>query len=641
MAVLLLLASAAFGNTYRVRNTKDSGQYSLRWAIDQANGHVGRDTIVFASRTAGEVIVLSSPLPNLTDNRTVIRGDIDGDGDPDVAINGKSILVGNGLTISGNNCVISGLAIASFPKMGIAVADSTGCRILGCHVGVNLAGSKRRSSSFPNIDLFNASACQIGGTAAGQRNIIAGGDGTEGSCGIRLVGTEGTQVVNNYIGVARDGKTVFGGEGTGVEILPAPGDPSTGNTIGGSRALGQGNVFGGLDYGVFISAGFDNVIAGNNFGLAADGDTALPLSAACVLLRHGSQRNLIGGSAADVRNVCAGNAQAAVGVIDSGTQDNKVQGNYFGTNVGGDKQRRLAAGVVIELGAGAQVIGGNTAARGNYFALKSTSKQYGVYLDRAGDGTLVRHNHFGVRPAGTAGLNYDTAVYVRNVKAEVTDNKIVKASVGVMVLEASGHARVLRNLFRSCYIAVNIAPTARAMLGNLGNSSTTDDGGNVFRPSNTWTIDNESPYRIKAEGNDFGTTSRSEIDAKILDRRDNPSCGRVDFNPLEGGVIPSGEAVPLTVASATALPTRGGGAEIAFSLSAAADVTVTILNIAGRPVATVARELATDAGTKRLVWSGQTTQGTRAPSGTYLVRVTAHSSDGEHVQAVTRVRIER
>jgi hypothetical protein len=95
------------------------------------------------------------------------------------------------------------------------------------------------------------------------------------------------------------------------------------------------------------------------------------------------------------------------------------------------------------------------------------------------------------------------------------------------------------------------------------------------------------------------------------------------------------------LASVAALPTKAGGAEIAFSLSAPAEVTVTVLNIAGRPVATVARGLAADSGAQRLLWSGQSSLGTPAPRGTYVVRIAVWDSNGQQATGLCMLKLER
>jgi len=222
------------------------------------------------------------------------------------------------------------------------------------------------------------------------------------------------------------------------------------------------------------------------------------------------------------------------------------------------------------------------------------------------------------------------------------DNQFVAGATGISVAGAyePALARVYDNVFRLCGTAVAIAATSSsAHLGNLGNASTTDDGGNTFRSTNTWHVYNLSANAIKAEGNDWNTTSKAAINAKIWDRRDEPKLGRVNFDPLEGGVSPTGDTVAaLQLTGACAVPTRGG-AEIAFTLSAPADVTVEVLNIAGRPIATVAHDVAAEAGTQRVVWSGCADTGLRAPSGRYLVRVTARNADGQEASGLAPVAL--
>jgi hypothetical protein len=143
---------------------------------------------------------------------------------------------------------------------------------------------------------------------------------------------------------------------------------------------------------------------------------------------------------------------------------------------------------------------------------------------------------------------------------------------------------------------------------------------------------------VKAQGNSFGTTDRAEINSKIWDRRDDGTLGPVRFSPLSGGVLPTGGTVAVT--GVAAVPTAAG-AEIAFSLSAPAEVTVSVLNIAGRPVATAARSQEMGAGAQRVVWSGRTLSGTRAPAGRYLVRIEARGEEGQAVQALASLALTR
>ena len=221
----------------------------------------------------------------------------------------------------------------------------------------------------------------------------------------------------------------------------------------------------------------------------------------------------------------------------------------------------------------------------------------------------------------------------------VLDNLLANHTFyGVRLFSTPVSTQVLRNTFRNCGAAVVLRENARCVLGNLNNTSTGDDGGNNFRPSNTWHIRNETPNVVKAEGNRFATTSRSEINAKIWDKRDQPGLGRVDFDPLMGGVSPTGTV--LAVTGLAAAPTTAG-AQITFALSSAAQVQARILNIAGRPVKTLCRAKDCEAGTNTLLWNAQSDNGLQAPNGMYLVEVMAKAGDGGQVRALGQVSVSK
>jgi hypothetical protein len=469
----------------------------------------------------------------------------------------------------------------------------------------------------------------IGGSSPADRNVIGGGG--SGSFGVVVdnVSMDNT-IAGNYLGLTRDGMTAFGGGYGGILV-----SDSADGTI-------SGNVFGAFDRCVELANAHDTVVAGNFFGLAADGDSLLPINIG-VLVRQGSRDNTIGGTTAVARNVFAGNAENGVRFIDDGTVNNRVQGNYFGLNATGTQQRRISQCVTIMGGCGLpgrQIIGGGTPRAGNYFTPKGAWPTSGVATALAGGhNSVIRHNSFGVLPDGTNATAMYVGASLCGIGALVTDNTFARAGRAVLVYKGGANPLILRNTFRACSTAVEIDIDASCRLGNLGNSSGGDDGGNRFRPSNTWHIRNLTGNRIRAEGNRFGTTSRAAIDAKIWDRRDNSSLGRVDFNPLAGGVIPTGETLPLTITNAAALATRAGGAEIAFGLSAPADITATVLNVAGRPVATVMRDTLVAAGLQRIVWSGRSDHGTAVPNGTYVVRIIARDDNGRQAQSLCAVRL--
>jgi hypothetical protein len=96
----------------------------------------------------------------------------------------------------------------------------------------------------------------------------------------------------------------------------------------------------------------------------------------------------------------------------------------------------------------------------------------------------------------------------------------------------------------------------------------------------------------------------------------------------------------LAVTSLAAVPV-GGGVQLRFALSVAADVTAQVLNGAGRPVRRVCTGRPCEAGATALPWDGRDDAGLRVPGGTYLLTLTAIARDGQCTRAVGAVRLDR
>lgn len=638
LLLLLLQVGSASADLYRVRNTRDTGDYSLRWAITEATNRPGRDKIVFAPRLAGRSIVLATALPAVSDARTVIDGDIDGDGAPDIAINGRNLVIGDGLKLNGRNCTVRGLAIVNFPSNGIELGSAYST-VRGCHIGVNLPGTAAARNGSHDILMYSYYNT-IGGATTADRNVIAGGDVAVNTSGIYSEDSAGNLIYGNTFGLKRNGLESLGGGYCGVRV-----NSDGPNYIGGAGP-GQGNVFGGLETGIELSPGMGCEIAGNYFGLGTDGNTTVAIGNTCIYVTLGSRDNVIGGKTDGARNIF-GAAHTALRFVGPAPGGDKVQGNYFGLNAAGTQQKRLLRGIFMIPGTGtlgAQLIGGGTAKAGNYFTAKSTSPTpYGIHIvGGAGDGTVIRNNKFGVRPDGHDARGMHFGIYNWGAhNLYIDDNLFARLRYGLNTRQSGSNPRLNRNTFRNCFCAVQIEMIGRCRLGNLGNTSAADDGGNRFRRSNTWHIRNQGPYKIMAEGNNFGTTLRSEINAKIWDRREGDGYGRVDFSPLMGGVLPAGySAGVLAITTATAVP-ADAGAEIVFSLTAPGDVTVTVRNVAGRSVKTLCRGKQCEAGTTTLLWNAEGDGGVRVPSGVYLVDIAAKAADGTQARALASLSVNR
>ena len=640
LLVLATVTACHAGGAYVVTNTANAGAGSLRWAITETTALGGEGSIVtFAASLKGKTIKPTSVLPAITRADVSVIGNIDQDGTPDIQLDGSLLPRGgpnSGLTVLGApHCTIAGLAIVDFPASGITATNANVLRVFDCHLGVNLAGTAKRTNDFADMHLAGCASAFIGGWTAPERNVFSGGDSgaSPPAYGLVMWDCSSCDVAGNYFGLTRGGLTAFGGGEYGVALAR--------NAAGCTSNSLTTNVFAGVRTGVrIVGVGSDlNHLQSNWFGLAADGQTVLPGMDDGVRIYGGATGNVIGDPADG--NVFAG-SPIGVRISGAGTVSNAVQSNWFGLDAGGIQVAGVRQGVVVQ-DAGSQAIGGAAAAAGNLFAIhEAGATTYGVKCLAGATGSLVRFNRFGLLTTGAVALPTTNAVLIDGANVDVVDNVFVGHRVGLDFASLGADGRVLRNRFRNCTdTAVRLRNGARATLGDL-NSQVVGEGRNVFLTTNLWNIRNETPYTVRAEGNDFSTTAKGAIDAKIWDRLDDATLGRVDFVPLKGGIIPTGgtEGAAVVVSGAVAEPTSRG-AEIAFSLSAPANVTVEVLNLAGRPVAVLAQDRPADSGSQRLVWNGQSASGTTAPSGRYLVRVSARAGGGLQATALVPLTLPR
>jgi hypothetical protein len=634
--LLTVVATAQVANaaTFTVLNANDSGFGSLRQVIGMVNGNFGGDTITFDPSLSGKTITLLSPLPGLTETRTHIDGDLNDDAKPDITLDGAAAGVSaDGLYVSATATftVIEGLAITGFDGVGVYVDRATDVTIESCHLGVNRVGTKNVPNNGFQVELKVAYRAHVG--QPGKPNVISAGQFPGDDIAVYVEDTRYAVIGPNYIGVNRAGTAALGNGVNGVYLATVSLDCRQ-NTV-------RDSVMAGLNVGVWLENTDANRVYGCTFGLAADGHTPIEaVGSIGLLIRSGSSGNVIGSDQTARRNVFVGASGSGVYVVGLGAEKNLIEGNYFGTDASGTQQLALGAGVWVTLDAGPQTIGGATAALGNYFATPSGD---GIDLNTGGMNSTIRHNRFGVLPAGGDVPGTGKGIFLESMAARILDNTFARLNWGIYASGAAAAPEIYGNTFRRCTTGVYITGNARPQLGNLANASTADDGLNHFRNSTANHIENETPNKIKAEGNDFGTTVKAAIEAKIWDKLDNGSLGRVDFIPLKGNVIPSGAGggvAALAVTGAAAVPTATG-AEITFTLSAPAQVTVEILNLAGRPVALPARARASNAGLQRLAWNGRSLTGAAAPAGTYLARITARDAAGAQATAVMPVPLNR
>jgi len=479
----------------------------------------------------------------------------------------------------------------------------------------------------------------IGGIDGGSRNLISNNNGS--GVVVRGANTTLTYIASNNIGVDAEGEKALGNGGNGVGVLEA-----TQTYIGGGETAQKYNVISGNTlHGVCISAVAEapvTQVVDNYIGNAGWGSMkAIPNGGDGVRVLGGVVNLQIEG------NWIAGNKGRGVRVSGECSQ-NRVKNNQIGLaySLAQNKEAFLPNGtgcsgeaqdcaVLFEDGPYDVVVGGNSI----------HSKGTGVRFTRCGKattstGNAISYNRIGLTYEGTAAAS-KRGIIVEGCRATVTDNEVAGCQVGVLLAAATGgtsppatFGSVWRNKLHDNGIHVVLYGGASGDLGVASRGT----GLNRFEAYSKLCLDaNGAPEgsTILAENNNWGTTSKAAIEARI------GGVAKVDFIPIAGGVTPTRVApAVLTLTSAAAQQTAQGAA-LTFTLSAPANVEVTITNIAGRPVRTVVRDYACDTGVNELTWNALSDGGTRLPAGRYLVMITARSEDGTQVQAVSPLTVGR
>lgn len=364
---------------------------------------------------------------------------------------------GNGLLVLSGGCTISGLAIGSFGGDGIRIESGGGNFIQGNFLGVDPSGTIAKPNGTSGVTVYQSSGNLIGGNTAETRNVISGntlsgvfligayatenqvqgnyigldhtgrqalpnqqnGITVSGAFGNLIGGTNAGQrnvisanaqngiviwqataqnnrIEGNYLGLDATGTNALGNTLSGVALTAAN------NVVGGTQA-GAGNVISGnRQHGVIITdrTSTNNTVVGNLIGTAPDGTKPLGNALQGVAISDG-RNNTIGGPGA-ARNVISGNGQIGVFILGTNAVGNVVSGNYVGTDQSGSRALGNAyTGVYIE-DSGQNRVGGTAPGAGNVVSGNGTN---GIVLYGVGaTNNLLQGNFIGTDASGESGL---------------------------------------------------------------------------------------------------------------------------------------------------------------------------------------------------------------------------------------------
>lgn len=428
--------------TFTVTNVNDSGAGSLRAAITAANADVGSPTVIdFA---VNGTITLASALPTITHDVTIDGTSAPGftaGGPPAVEVNFNSnagLVFGTG----SDGSHLLGLSLGNASGNGVTL-NAGSITLNGNYIGLNLAGAAFGNGGdgvFVSATSANNTIGLNPTVASGVvSNVISGNGGS----GIVLSGSSGNTLVSNRIGTDPTGTVAMANGGNGIWLTAGASNNEIGGTAFVDSATGQinnptGNK--GTTTPVFVVPPQGNLVSGNSLN--------------GVLIDTGSQNNTLNGNFIGTTangNSALGNTLDGVAI--NGANGNSLVGCQFVNNpfvyynvVSGNGGNGLSI-----------INANNTTVQGNFFGIAANNSQM---VGNALDGILV------------AGTSNNTTV------GGVIPLGNVSAGNGQNGIEVTGSASnfITFNTFGGLYAFGGAAPN-----GNDGLLLTSSGSGNVVQ----------------------------------------------------------------------------------------------------------------------------------------------------------------
>ena len=379
--------------TVAVTNVNDSGAGSLRAAIQAVNTRQAAHAVI--TFAVSGTIRLANDLPQIRTDVT-----IDGSSAPQYA--GQPVVEVNanghgGLVFQSGSAGSKLLALAIANAMGNGVTLNAGSIILNLnYIGLNLRGVAFGNGGDGIYVSARSSNNRIGlnrsGASGAVANVISGNAGN----GLSLHGSSGNVIAANRIGTNGKGKFAIANGQNGIWLTA-----SSGNEIGGTRFV-------------------DSVTGQANNPTGSKG-TVTPVF---VVPPDG--------------NLVSGNAKNGI-LIDKGSQQNTLNGNFIGTTADGDAAIANSADGVRMVGAPNNSLMG-CKFRNNpfvYYNVMSGNLGNGLHITNS-DSVLVQGNFFGI------GANNSTVV-ANNGDGVLIDGSSQSTQVGGVIPLGNVSAGNVRN----------------------------------------------------------------------------------------------------------------------------------------------------------------------------------------------------
>jgi hypothetical protein len=308
-----------------------SGHCTLRAAIQEANAEGGVHTINFNLPGSGvHVMSITSGALPIVWSQLILNGTSQPNCTVPCIVLSGAVVGGNntGLAFHTNNSLIKGFIITSWGNSGITI-NGTGNQIESNDIGF-WPGNPTLLPNVAGINLLGGTSNVIGGTSAGDKNIISGN-----TLGITIGGnggaTSGTLIEGNFIGTNPAGTSARGNIAEGIYL----GEQDTNTTIGGTSTAARNVISGNHTAGIVVDGATNAKIWGNFIGTNAAGTGALGNGTMGILVNLHAAGNQIGGTGTGKGNRIAYNAAGGVILTNTaGVVHNSIRHNSIFSNTG-------------------------------------------------------------------------------------------------------------------------------------------------------------------------------------------------------------------------------------------------------------------------------------------------------------------
>ncbi len=264
------------------------------------------------------------------------------------------------------------------------------------------------------------------------------------------------------------------------------------------NASATGSTIKGVEANIRISNSSNNIIEGNRLGVFPGGtfiETAMRI-------QSDSAKNTVGGTTEEARNILPG-AEDAVGAVGLGDifggieaanlRENKILGNYIGTNETGTEISGYGGGVGLRNAASCNQIGGLAAGQGNLIS----GGLLGVGINRGSTDNVVAGNLIGTDKTGNS-TNPDRAMgECPDEDHRCAPRRMSNSSYGILLNPENSDNEIVENVISGTGFDTSLFAPGVSVNGT----------GNIIRDNKIGTNkegDVSDPDGVPGNGDEFG-----------------------------------------------------------------------------------------------------------------------------------------